>query len=109
MGHRCVGFKAPCFFQFHKANVSYQGLSYDPKPPGARLRSGGDVRYATALPPNVLQNIFAAPIQEAIDMPFTGPLLGCWTRESLRTTSHAKDGSLSLSGLTAFFDLAWMM
>src|SRR6266567_4387426 len=29
--------------------------------------------------------------------------------ESLRTTSHAKDGSPSLSGLTAFFDLAWMM
>src|SRR5262249_11879053 len=30
-------------------------------------------------------------------------------RESLRITSHAKDGSPSLSGLTAFFDLAWMM
>ena len=35
--------------------------------------------------------------------------LGCWTRESLRTTSHAKDGGPSLSGLTAFFDLAWTM
>src|SRR5262245_39568632 len=103
--------RAACktLIQFHKANVSSQGLSYNPKPPGGRLRSCGDVRYATALPPNVLQNIFAAPIQEAIDMPFAGPLLGCWTRESLRTTSHAKDGSLSLSGLTAFFDLAWMM
>src|SRR5262249_16667906 len=95
--------------QFHKANVSYQGLRHDPKPPGVRLRSCGDVRYATALPPNVLQTIFAAQIQEAIDVPFPGPLLGCWTRESLRTTSHAKDGSPSLSGLTAFFDLAWMM
>src|SRR6516162_5609449 len=30
-------------------------------------------------------------------------------RESLRTTSHAKDGSPSLGGLTAFFDLAWTM
>src|SRR5262245_899413 len=55
----------------------------------------------------MLQTIFAAQIQEAIDVPFPGPLLGCWTRESLRTTSHAKDGSPSLSGLTAFFDLAW--
>src|SRR5262249_25827259 len=101
--------RAACktLIQFHKANVSYQGLSYDPKPPGVRLRSCGDVRYATALPPNVLQTIFAAQIQEAIDVPFPGPLPGCWTRESLRTTSHAKDGSPSLSGLTAFFDLAW--
>src|SRR5215475_14265683 len=74
----------------HKANVSYQGLSYDPKPPGVRLRSCGDVRYATALPPNVLQTIFAAQIQEAIDVPLPGPLLGCWTRESLRTTSHER-------------------
>jgi hypothetical protein len=57
----------------------------------------------------MLQTIFAAQIQEAIDVPFPGPLLGCWTRESLRTTSRAKDGSPSLSGLTAFFDLAWMM
>src|SRR5262249_5039232 len=86
-----------------------QGLSYGPKPPGIRLRSCGDVRYATALPPNMLQTIFAAQIQEAIDVPFPGPLLGCWTRESLRTTSHAKDESPSLSGPTAFFDLAWMM
>src|SRR5262245_13999797 len=78
--------------QFHKANVSYQGLSYGPKPPGVRLRSCGDVRYATALPPNVLQTIFAAQIQEAIDVPFPGPLLGVLDqRESLRTTSHAKD------------------
>src|SRR5215475_8215758 len=66
------------------------GLSYDPKPPGVRLRSCGDVRYATALPPNVLQTIFAAQIQEAIDVPFPGPLPGCWTRESLRTTSHER-------------------
>src|SRR5262245_186757 len=82
-----------------QANVSYQGLSYDPKPPGVRLRSCGDVRYATALPPNVLQTIFAAQIQEAIDLPFPGPLLGVLDqRESLHTTSHAKDGSPSLSG-----------
>src|SRR5262249_22191484 len=75
--------RAACktLIQFHKANLSYQGLSYDPKPPGVRLRSCGDVRYATALPPNVLQTIFAAQIQEAIDVPFFGPLLGCWTRD----------------------------
>src|SRR6266568_301979 len=62
---------------------SYQGsnISYGPKPPGVRLRSCGDVRYATALPPNVLQTIFTAQIQEAIDVPFPGPLLGVWTRE----------------------------
>src|SRR5262249_37399951 len=48
---------------------------------GVRLRSCGDVRYATALPPNVLQTIFAAQIQEAIDVPFPGPLLEVWTRE----------------------------
>src|SRR5262249_15656255 len=53
--------------------------------------------------------IFAAQIQEAIDVPFPGPLLGVLDqRESLRTTSHAKDGSPSLSG-TAFFDLVWTM
>src|SRR6516164_9886852 len=71
-----------------------QGLSYGPKPPGVRLRSCGDVRYATALPPNVLQTIFAAQIQEAIDVPFTGPLLEVWTRERASVQlSHAKDGS----------------
>src|SRR5262249_48527388 len=84
--------------QFHKANVSYLGLSYDPKPPGVRLRSCGDVRYATALPPNVLQTIFAAQIQEAIDVPFPGPLLGCWTRErasvQLLTRKTEADGGL---------------
>src|SRR5262244_2024264 len=103
--------RAACktLIQSHKANVSYQGLSYGPKPPGVRLRSRGDVRYASALPPNVLQTIFAAQIQEAIDVPFPGPLLGVLDqRESLRTTSHAKDGSPSLSG-TAFFDLVWTM
>ena len=36
---------------------------------------------------------------------FPGPLRGVLDR----TTSHAKDGSPSLSGLTAFFDLAWTM
>jgi hypothetical protein len=87
-----------------------ENISYGPKPPGVRLRSCGDVRYATARPSNVLQTIFAAQIQEAIDVPFPGPLLGLSDqREILRTTSHAKDGSPSLSGLTAFFDLAWMM
>src|SRR5262245_45624658 len=86
------------------------GLSYDLKPPGVRLRSCGDVRYATALPPNVLQTIFAAQIQEAIDVPFPWTVTGVLDqRPSLRTTSHAKDGSPSLSGLTAFFDLAWTM
>src|SRR5262245_37972542 len=56
---------------------SHQGLiSYGPKPPGVRLRSCGDVRYATALPPNVLQTIFAAQIQEAIDVPFPWTVTG---------------------------------
>src|SRR5262249_61847554 len=70
--------RAACktLIQSHKANVSYQGLSYGPKPPGVRLRSRGDVRYASALPPNVLQTIFAAQIQEAIDVPFPWTVTG---------------------------------
>src|SRR5215471_2751252 len=56
--------------------LSGSKISYGPKPPGVRLRSCGDVRYATALPPNVLQTIFAAQIQEAIDVPFPWTVTG---------------------------------
>ena len=65
---------------------------------GADFDLCGDVRYATALPPNVLQTIFAAQIQEAIDVPFTGPLLEVWTRErasvQLLTRKTEADGGL---------------
>src|SRR5215471_14354916 len=113
---RIVRRALPCascktLLQFHKANVSYQGLSYGPKPPGVRLRSCGDVRYATALPPSVLQTIFAAQIQEAIDMPFPWTVTGGVGPERERASVQllTRKTEASLSGLTAFFDLAWTM
>src|SRR5215813_14877664 len=103
--------RAACktLIQFHKANVSYQGLSYDPKPPGGRLRSLRRCPLRDCSSSKCVANYFCSANPRSNRCAVPGPLLGCWTRESLRTTSHAKDGSPSLSGLTACFDLAWMM